>query len=230
MLGDSITERNLYTHSIAEATSLRVINAGLGATTMGAHGSWALDPFSFERLASSYASGDLSEQRTLLDSGRFSYSASFAANVAKLETLAIQDVDIVTIAYGTNDYIGRKPPGTASDQTTSTFAGDLNRGIRALQAANPDLEIILYTPPWRWNPASIGGGDAAQEPNAQGIYLSQFAQVILNVGQSRGFAVVDVYNKSGISKSTYSQYLADGVHLNAAGYTRTNSMLLDLIR
>lgn len=227
--GDSITAWNDGLSYIEDVTGAEIINVGLGATTMGIHGTWVHDPFSFQRLATSLAAGDLSAQRALINNWPTNYDSGFKSNFSKLETLDLNQVDIITILYGTNDYIGIKPLGSADDQVPGSFSGNLNSGINALLGRYPHLDIVLMTPPWRYNQTNMGGRSVETQPNRVGIYLREFGDSIINIGRRRGIPVLDLYRLSGINESTAGRYLKDSVHPSTEGYGRINGLLADLL-
>ena len=97
---------------IAEYTGAEVYNIGFGGCRMSEQLSYPhFDMFSMYRLADSVAGADYSLQEE-----SFSYDpldealpAYFSEALKTLESIDFSKADIITIAYGTNDYTAEQP-------------------------------------------------------------------------------------------------------------------------
>ena len=185
---------------------------------MGKHvGNW--DDFSMYRLADAIVSGDWSMQDDALNySDRTSYAET---PLTVLKSIDFNTVDIITISYGSNDFTGSNAIDDATNKyNTNTFAGALRYSIEKIQAAYPNVEIVLCTPTYRfWMDEN---GDFLYDSNEyerNGYKLTDFVQKTKDVAAEYGLFVIDNYYGCGIDISTRTEYFPsnDGSHHNAAG-------------
>lgn len=142
------------------------------------------------------------------------YNGWTAVKIAnEIESLQLTRADVYSIFLGTNDWWQGKPIGRFEDYQkdtgNDTFFGAYRTIIKKLKALNKDAQIILITPMQRGDFVYI----ANMNNNAYGSYkekngqsLSQFADAILKVGQHEKFAVVDLFNKSGMTLDNMVKY------------------------
>lgn len=142
------------------------------------------------------------------------YSGWTAVRVAQeIETLGLTPSDIYTIFLGTNDWWQGKPLGTFEDYKNSTgkdtFFGSYRFIIDRLRGLNKKARIILITPMQRVDFVHF----ANLKNNAYGSYkekngqsLAQFADAVVKIGAHEKLAVVDLYNKSGMTLETLVKF------------------------
>jgi lysophospholipase L1-like esterase len=142
------------------------------------------------------------------------YNGWTAQGIAReIENLELTSSDIYTIFLGTNDWWQGVPLGTFSDYQnntgTATFFGAYRHIIDKLHRLNGKARIILITPMQRVDFVYI----ANMKNNAYGSYkdkkgqmLAQFADAILKIGTHEKVAVVDLYNKSGMTPETLVKF------------------------
>ena len=129
-------------------------------------------------------------------------SGDIAENIEKLD---ITKADVYSIFLGTNDWWQGRPVGTLQDYKNNTgnatVMGSYRIIINKLRSLNGESKIILITPMQRADFVSIGD----MKNNAWGSYkakngqqLAQFAEAIIAIAGYEHFAVVDLYNKSGM--------------------------------
>ena len=125
----------------------------------------------------------------------------------QFKELGIPKADIYSIFLGTNDWWGGRPIGTLADYKNNTgnntVYGSFKIIIDEIRKLNNNAKIILITPLQRSDFVYING----YTNNAYGSYkpkngqtLAQFADAINAIGAFEKFAVVDLYNKSGITQ------------------------------
>jgi lysophospholipase L1-like esterase len=123
----------------------------------------------------------------------------------KIENLGIGSSDVYTVFLGTNDWWAGRPLGQIEDYQNNagnqTFFGSYRIIINKLRALNPQATIVLITPLQRSDFVYI----ANFKNNAYGSYrakkeqqLEQFANAINQIAKTEGFALIDLYHKSGI--------------------------------
>lgn len=230
--GDSIF--GMYAHPsdistrLANLTGATVYNCGFSGCRMSAHSMEAYKPFSMFKIAAAVASGDFTEQETALNTHASTLGDSFAVNLNTLKNIDFNEVDIVTIAYGTNDFASKVLIDHASyPKNDAIFAGALRRTIETLLNAYPNLRIFLCTPIFRvWYNSSTGGVDKNSDEQAftdsWGIgsqKLTDFVDKIKEVGLAYRIPVIDNYYELGISALNHKRYLVDrdGTHPTGEG-------------
>lgn len=203
---------------LAALTGATVHNCAFGGCRMAAHtGHW--DAFSMYRLADAIATGDWSLQDEALNhDDRTSYAEE---PLALLKSLDFSKVDIITIAYGTNDWNG----GTYLDSDTNRlstvhFTGSLRYSIEKLLTAFPHIRIFVCSPTYR---ARLDSGNNAVEDSdtwvSSGKTLLDFVDAVEAVSKEYKLPFIDNYHGLGINKVNRPHYfpVTDGTHHNQAG-------------
>ena len=130
-------------------------------------------------------------------------SGGIAADIEKLE---IEKADVYSVFLGTNDWWQGRAIGTLNDYQNNTgnntYFGSLRIIINKLRSLNKNAKIILITPMQRTDFVYIGD----MTNNAYGSYkekngqsLAAFAAAINAIGSYEKFAVIDLYNNSGMT-------------------------------
>lgn len=125
---------------------------------------------------------------------------------AGIEKLGIVKADVYSVLLGTNDWWQGHAIGTLKDYQNntgnSTYFGSLRIIINKFRSLNKDAKIILITPMQRTD--FVYTGDMTN--NAYGSYkekngqsLAAFAAAINAIGSYEKFAVIDLYNNSGMT-------------------------------
>lgn len=218
ILGNARPPQDISTYT-ANLTGATVYNAGFGGCRMGTHvGHW--DAFSMYRLADAIATGDWSLQDDALNySDRPSYAAT---PLALLESIDFNNVDVITIAYGTNDFTGGNILDDSDDTySMNVFADALRNSIETISAAYPNIDIVLCTPTYRFWMDSDGKflEDSDTKVNYYGDKTTDFIQKVNDIASEYGLFVIDNYYGPGINTSNRTEYFPanDGAHHNEAG-------------
>lgn len=135
--------------------------------------------------------------------------------LSKIENIASETPDIITIALGTNDYGNNCPIGNITDnadsQTTEnyTFMGCYKKLIETLYEKYGNIPMVLITPFPRNGKDSKNSADAI---------LSDYANAIKEIGNHYSVPVCDMLNESGVPIGTLAEltdkyYTEDGLHL-----------------
>ncbi|MEP7107240.1 MAG: SGNH/GDSL hydrolase family protein [Ferruginibacter sp.] len=137
-----------------------------------------------------------------------------SGNIANdIEKLGLLKADVYSVFLGTNDWWQGRPTGTLADyrQNTgnNTLYGSYRIIINKLRGLNKDAKIILISPMQRVDFVYI----ADMKNNAWGSYkdkngqsLEQFAKAIDSIASYEHFAIVDLYNKSGMTPGNLVKY------------------------
>ena len=225
--GDSITGNyyfgDNYPYQIEEKTGAKVYNVGFGGCRMELTNESPIlyvNPFSMVSLADAVVS-EQSDRWSTQDTNANSFASKnvVKARLAILKSIDFSNVDIVTIAYGTNG-IGRPLDDSENPLNTYTYAGATRYAIKTLLTKYPHLRIVLLTPIYRWFSATSDDGDTHQ---VGGQTLLDRVTKLLEVGVEIKIPTIDLYHTLGINKYNYTGYFgdddetADGTHINSFG-------------
>lgn len=224
-IGDSIVEGNSYPTTIGANLGATVLKFGFGSCTMSKNAGSPLgyDKMTMYRFAAAIASGDWSE---VIAGAEWVRDNNADDNTAQANAMAAANwaaVDYLVIAFGTNDWTSATPLGSAltPDAAGESYMGALAYVIETIQAAYPNIQIMLVGPSWRtryFNVTPELNSDTVTD--AQGKYLVEYQDALLAAGAKYNIPAFDMYRRSGINLRTYTQYLYDGVHPNAAGVSQ----------
>ena len=167
------------------------------------------------KLADAIASGDFSAQEE-----KTSTETQYATRVNTLKSIDFNNVDIVTIGYGTNDFTSGKPLDNDTDPYhVDSFGGALRYSIEKLLTAYPNLRIVIVAPTWRyWRENGAYSYDSDTHIVNDQV-LHDFVDKCIEIGKEYHIPVVNPYDTMGINKFNYSQWFreADGTHPSANG-------------
>lgn len=157
-------------------------------------------------------SGDWTLQRAAAD---FLGLEQVVSTIDGMEDIDINDVDVVILAGGTNDYTGNM--GNITDENT-TLCGVMNRVIRRLMTANPLLRIIVATPIVRYFGDNLYAWDDSlwcdnYEYNGE-IVMPILVDTIAKCAERNHVKVFDMYSTIGWNKSNFMEFFPynDGTH------------------
>lgn len=133
------------------------------------------------------------------------------------------DLDIIIIAGGTNDFSNSIPIGTEADEDNLTLLGALRILCDGLLEKYPDKTIIFVSPINRahWN-------GLRDRKNEAGVTFDEFCDILDKYVRKRGFYCICGREICGIDPIVSSQntmFTADGLHLNSTGYNRVMSRM-----
>ena len=195
---------------LREYTQATVYNAAFGGCRMSSHKT-SHNPFSMNTLADAITSKDYSLQKNAI-ANYSSLPSYFSRTVSVLENLDFANVDIITIAYGTNDFTG--------GQSIADVENALRYSIETIQNAYPNIDIVICSPTYRfWMDEKGNFIDDSNTREIGGVKLTDYIQLYSAVATEYGIYMIDNYNGSGINETNRAEYFngADGVHLNKAG-------------
>lgn len=150
--GDSIfgnfNDSTSISSYIEERLNTPCFNAGFGGCRMTDRDEIQWNPFGMCNIADAVSSGDWSLQDAQInDSSLPSY---FKGKLNQLKQINFNEVDIVTIAYGTNDYYSIANFDNVSDMyDRKTLCGALRYSVKTLLNSYPHLKILIISPIWR---------------------------------------------------------------------------------
>ena len=211
-----------YPYQIEQKTGALVYDVGFGGCKMElANDSNAYtNPFSMVSLADAIVSESANKwDEQDENASSFAASGMVLARLNILKNINFANVDIVTIAYGTNG-IGLPLENENDPLDTYSYAGATRYAIKTLLTKYPHLRIVLLTPIYRWYSATSDDGDTHQ---ISGQTLLDRVNKLLEVGAEIKIPTIDLYHTLGINKYNYTGYFgdddetADGTHINSFG-------------
>lgn len=215
--GDSITQgNNVYIHPsvipyddypsvVGRLLNCTAYNGGLGGSTLS--GSRSID---FKNVCDCVVSGDFSTVIEGITQYGLNQSAILQYNA--ISELDFNNVDFVTIAYGTNDWNF----GKSIDNVKTS----LNYCLDKLLTAYPHLKIYVFTPIYRFNLGDNNEDSDTYVNTTSGLKLHEICTAILEEAKTFNLPCKDMYYESNINKYTKTLYFngTDGTHPNAKGY------------
>ena len=216
---------------IEQLTGATVYNVGFGGCRMGKHQHENWTPFSMYSLADAIVSGDFSLQDSALE-GILDIDGKddpdlperFPKILNTLKSIDFNEVDIITIAYGTNDFTANNRKLYTSDRyDLETYAGALRYTIETITEAYPHLSIFICTPTYRFWPDKENNyafiDDSDTRVNLRDNTLLDYVQAAKDISAEYNLPCIDNYYDLGINKDNRHMYFspADGTHPLPAG-------------
>lgn len=239
--GDSITGNYAYGDNISsfveDSTGAKTYNCGFGGCRMeklDENGSAAetaalTNPFAMCELVDQLALPDTDPDKwDTQDTAAAAFEASPRFNriikfrLGILKQIDITDIDIVTIAYGTNE-IGYTQDNPNNKYDKYTFGGATRYAVEKLLELNPNLRIVLLTPIYRHDVSSSGYDSDSYVDSSTGLSMADNINTLKAVGLEYKIPVIDMYHDLGINAENYLAYFGDddepddGTHINSYG-------------
>lgn len=150
--------------------------------------------------------------------------------VSKILSTDVSAYDLVTMEVGTNDFRLDVPLGNLgvigdTEFDTTTFYGALRKSIEYIRENNKTCQILICTPLQRDN-----SGYDVNFANSKGLKLINYVNAIENISEMYSLHLVDLYRRSGITKSNLDTVTTDGLHPNNIGYKMIFSSMVGKIK
>jgi lysophospholipase L1-like esterase len=156
----------------------------------------------------------------------------FTENLTLLKSIDFNNVDMITIAYGTNDYTGGSFLGERTEFDVFSVCGALKYAIKRIQTTYPHIKILVITPIWRYF-GEIGSEEYVDSdthnPNGTGT-LRDFADAIISASKLMRVPVLESYSNLSISQYNCTNLMVDKTHLNDAGRKLYGELISGKIR
>jgi lysophospholipase L1-like esterase len=130
-----------------------------------------------------------------------------------------ENADLWTIFAGTNDWNYETPLGTIQSTLKSTFYGAL-KAIAEDLLSRENNPVILFITPLQSNRTGV---------NADGVYMIEYRNAIIDVCQSYSIPYIDLYSVGGINAVNLNTYTSDGLHPTMAGTAVFYPRIIDAI-
>lgn len=201
-----------------------VYNCGFGGCNMAYRGNdptnKAWSAFSMCSLADAICSGDWSYQEESKNYGTTTGNTipSYFADetLPLLKSINFNEVDIITIAYGTNDYtFGSVIDDSIEGFDINTYLGAFKYSIRKIQETYPNIKILAITPVWRyWTDQ-----ENSDNKNYGHGTLLDIKNKLIETSKNIRIPVLDSYSTLSLSYYNATNFFQpnDKTHLNAKG-------------
>jgi lysophospholipase L1-like esterase len=148
----------------------------------------------------------------------YAHHTSSTSNArAQVASIDFSKCDMVTLAFGVNDWKGKATLGSMDDDvnTVDAFVPNMRYVIKKILTDNPYCKIFVITP---LNCRSLGTYDTnwginyAKTENASGPGLEQIFQLEKTVCEYHGIELIDMTHCSIINRENIKTMLPDYVH------------------
>lgn len=222
-MGDSIFG-NYYddtsiSHQLSLLTGATVYNCAFGGCQLTDRSDDPWRNFSMCNLADAIATGDFSAQTNAATHA--DVPAYFVDHVNALKNIDFSTVDVMTIAYGTNDFTFDDEIHDGEDTTgdKNRFKSALRYSLNTIGAAFPNIRFLICTPMWRcWFSNGVFQYDSdTYKPYT--YYLIEYVNALKEVANEYHLPVCDYYNEMGLNKYNWPVFFTntDGTHPHASG-------------
>ena len=202
-ISSNITPINDYPSVVGKTLDCTVYNGGLGGSSYSSGRS-----IDFKNVCDCVVSGNFS---TVIDGiSEYGLNASAVLQYNAISKLDFNDVDFISIAFGTNDWnFGASAEGIKSA---------MRYCISTLLTAYPHLKIYVFTPIYRFNLGGSGQDSDTYVNTASGLKLHDVCDAIIETAKEFNVPCKDMYYSCNINKYNKELYMGDDTHPNANGY------------
>lgn len=240
-LGDSVIGNDNgaggVTTLVGEQLGKRVFNGAFGGTmcSLGTDLSWGSVTsvqWSLVKLADAIAHNDWKSQLGTMNYADYYSDVNaqalyyFEDRMQALSEIDFEQVEVLVIEHGTNDYNSGRPLDNPEDlYDITTFGGALRHSLRALQEAYPEVTIVLLSPIY----CEFGenGEKTCYNWDRGSGTLDAYVQLEEEIAQEYGVVFIDAYAESGIWEENAEEYLYDGLHLTEEGIEKLGQFIAE---
>jgi len=228
--GDSITQYGNYPYKIQKSTGAKVYNVGFGGCRMAMHEDEGYNSLSMCNVIDSVVSGNFNNMKDGAIKIYKEYGDDKRDEVELLSSIDFATVDIITIAYGTNDFGGKIPLGKTDSFNKYTFNGAINYTLNKLTSKYPHLKVYLFTPMYRTKMGTSGYENADDyKVESTGLKLLDYVEACIERSNYWRVHVYDSYRSLGIDFNNSKTYLRDGLHQTKKGDNLIYKNYLDFL-
>lgn len=213
---------------LAYLTGATVHNCGFGGCHMSNHPTATYNAFSMCNLVDAIVSKNWTAQDSaIVDTSNNAVPSYFSNALEILKGLDFSKVDIVTIAYGTNDFTAADALDNSENACDKdSFAGALRYSIEKLLTYYPNLKIFVCSQTYRFwmDDSYVFTEDSDSHQNYNGVKLTDFVTKTEEVAKEFHLPFIDNYYGLGFNKFNRTVYFInsqgvvnDGTHPNAVG-------------
>lgn len=224
-LGDSIMgndQVNGVPSYLAEYSGATVYNGGFGGSRFAVRTTNTTNAcFDLPNILDAKLSRDWSEheERAQAVAGESYTYRHFPDTVKMLKELDFSQIDIITLAYGTNDWTKENYEGAIDYVVTA-----IKESIDKIQLNWPLMRILVITPIWRYLERGTDGDTETRYGG--GLTLKEWAKRIEEAARDKRISVLNAYENMPLSRNNATTYFdksssaddgLDHVHINEKG-------------
>lgn len=221
MLGDSIIgndQTDGVPSFLAEYSGATVYNGGLGGSCMAVRTNGTENLcFDLPNLLAAATSGNWTTQETQAPiTAKANVFKYFPSTINMLKNLNFAELDVITLAYGTNDW-------ARAEHTLASVKAALEGAIDTIQTNYPKVRILVITPIWRYFGGNTDGDNETRY--GEGYTLKEWSKKIEEIAIDKRISVLNAYENLPLSRNNAATYFdtantddgLDHTHLNAEG-------------
>lgn len=236
IMGDSIVGQNRDESSVAgkleDLLGKPVYNGAFGGTCLAMQediqGNYTSDMLNMVGLSKAIAADDFGAQQTVRS--RREITDYFGYVVDELECIDFNQVEVLILAFGINDYHAAIPlDNEQNPYDESTYGGALRSVLATLQESYPDMRIVLATPTYAWYRSH---DLTCEEYNTGSAYLEEYVEKEIAIAEEFDIEVVDLYHDVYPHENweDWEIYTEDGIHPNEQGRALLAGILAEAIQ
>lgn len=195
-LGDSILGHDSeIVKFLGEFSGANILNGAVGGTSVSPRVSETDSylPFDGENLVRAIASRDFTAQNAV----KSKMVTRIQNRLEMLEALDMSTIDLIILAYGTNDYTQGK--------TIEAIETSLGNCIDMIQSAYPTIKILVVTPTWRIFSLTENGDNKVYNVST----LKEITEAIEIFCKNKRISVLNSYQNMPLSIATVPTYMDD---------------------
>lgn len=220
VLGDSLTGQCRDETSVAQQLGMMlgksVYNGAFGGTCLAiqenAQNNYTTDLLNMVSLSNAIVADDFGVQQTVRS--KREVTDYFGYVIDELEGIDFEQVEILVLAFGINDYHAGIPMDNEKDPfDETTYGGALRSVLTSMQEAYPNLRIVLATPTYAWY---VSKGLTCEEYDTGAVYLEEYVAKEISIAEEFDVEVVDLYHDVYAHEEweDWKIYTEDGLHPN----------------
>lgn len=219
VLGDSNTELGNYPELVGEILDTNIVKAGFYGCRMAEHSNnQYLNMMSMQKMVEFIQKKDFSELVASTEEYYANGNRDYRTQAKALNNVTWNNVDLITVFFGGNDFSSANPIGKDTDMTGATFKGAINKIIKGVHETLPTVRIVFICPMFRSRISSVSGENSDENPNTAGVYFKEYIEAIESITKRNHITSINLHDLSGINKYNADYYLSDGKHPNSLGY------------
>lgn len=206
---------------VSQMTGAITYNCAFGGASASDHPEDPYSAFRFLNIAQAMITGDYSLQEDAIPTLKI---PNAAAHLQTLKDMDWNNVDLIVLHFGANDYADGVFINDPSDPNSKhTYQGALRSGIRTIQEAYPHIRFLICSVPPRFRVAENEDGTythTLRSPNDCGNNLADYVAAAEMVSQQGKHLFADLYH-TGITEENAATYFhgKDGTHPALPGQT-----------
>lgn len=219
--GASNTERGHYVELLSDFLGGTFYNVGIGGSgicqrPLSSERMEMWDKMNMYNLVNCVCKDDFDILYKAADYLLDSDNDDFRSQIRLLDSIDFNDIDILLVSYGGNEYNNNTKIGEIDSYEVSSVMGAMNYCFSKLYESFPNIHIMFYSGTYRWLTLD-GKKDTDNTPNDVGLYTIDYANAMVKVAEQWHIPSINMVNECGFNKYNHHLYFVDGSHYNEEG-------------